>query len=243
MEQPLFIELIQRTKSVLYTINKLTQLSQEKFGDKQFREFCYTAINKEIEKHDLLLNTFLKYNESTTPISKKGTVNKVVEVVLKKHQVRSEEKKITIFKIFEEDLPETIVPDEQLKFILDSLLQYTMTLIPSGGNIELLTKSVVLPKETKEDKEFMKRNGKCVQIVVTFTGDRRPMAPSGKGLSLPSLKEEVLSDLIYKLVDMIVKKNQGMINFEVDERESRNSIFLKFPVERRKVVHYGLTNE
>ncbi len=243
MEQSLFIELIHRTKGVLNTIDKLTLLAREKFGDKQFGEFFYRAINKDIEEHNLILNTFLKYSELTTPIPKRDSVNKLIEVVLKRHQVRLEEKKIKIFKIFEVDLPETIVPDEELKFILDSLLQYTMVLIPSGGNIEFLTKSVVLPREADGDKEFIKRNGKCIQIAVTFTGDRKPMAPSGKGLSPPSPKEVFLSDLVYRLVDMIVEKNQGMINFEVDERESKHSIFLKFPVERRKVVHYQLTNE
>ena len=38
-----------------------------------------------------------------------------------------------MFKKFDMDLPETIVPDEQLRFILDSLLQYTIALMPSDG--------------------------------------------------------------------------------------------------------------
>ena len=129
MERTLFIELIQRTKVVLNTIDKLAQLSQEKFGDKNFRELFYKTISNDIDNHNLLLNTFLKYIESTTPIPKKDTLIKLIEDVLKRHKVRLEKKRIKILKQFEEDLPETIVPDEQLEFILDSLLQYVLVLM------------------------------------------------------------------------------------------------------------------
>ena len=135
MEQSLFIELIHRTKAALHTINKLTQLSREKFGDKEFREFFYKTISNDIEKNNLLLNTFLKYIESTTPIPKKNTLIKLIEEVLKRHQVPLEQKRIKILKTFGENLPETIVPDEQLKFIFDSLLQFVIVLMPSDVHI------------------------------------------------------------------------------------------------------------
>ena len=77
MERSLFIELIHRTKGILDTIIKLTQLSRGKFGDREFGEFFYKAITKDIEKHNLLLNTFLKYIELTTPIPKRDTINKL----------------------------------------------------------------------------------------------------------------------------------------------------------------------
>jgi len=231
MERTLFIELIHRTKSTLNTINKLTQLSREKFGDKEFREFFYKTISNDIEKDNLLLNTFLKYIESTTAIPKKDTLIKLFEEVLKRHQVRLEERRIKILKTFEEDLPETIVPDEQLKFIFDSLLQFVIVLMPSDGNIEFLAKSVVLPG-SYIDKEISTSNGKCIAIVLAFSRHKTPRA-----------SEEVLSDLVYRLVEMIVQRNHGKMNFEVDERGSKNTITVKVPIERRKVVHYRLTNE
>lgn len=242
MEQSLFVELIHRTKSLLDTISKLTQLSRVKTGDREFGEFFHKAVTKEIEKHNLLLNTFLKYIESTTPILKRDTLNKLIEKALSRHQAQIEGKKIKVFKKYERDLPETIVPDEQLIFILDSLLQYAMALMPGDGMIELLTRSVVAPETTPgntiEDKEFFRRNGKYIETVVTFTGSRKPIQQSEKRLE-PSLSQEgVLSDLVYRLVDMIVKKNHGTIKFEIDERESKNTISLKFPVERRRVVYY-----
>ena len=240
MEEPLFIELIHQTKSVLNTIGRLAQLSRGKFIDREFGEFFSKAITKDIEKHNLVLNTFLNYIASTTPIPKRGTVNKIIEEVLKKHQVQLEEKRTKIFREFEKNLPETTVPDEQLKFILDSLVQYVVALTPSDGGMKFLTKSCVLPGGATEEKEFFKKNGKYVEILVAFTGQKRLIEQPGKELGVPSPQEEVLADLVYRLVDMIVKKNQGTIKFEADERESQNRIVLKFPVERRKVVFYHL---
>ncbi|OGP86821.1 MAG: hypothetical protein A2156_13035 [Deltaproteobacteria bacterium RBG_16_48_10] len=243
MERPLFIELIHRTKSILGTIDKLAQLSRGKFSDREFGDFFYKAVTKDIEKHNLLLNTFSKYIESTTPILKRDTVNRLIEEVLKKHQVRLEEKKTKIFKKFEKDLPETMAPDEQLKFILDSLLQYAMALMPADGNIEVLTQSVLVPGEALKDQESFKKNGKYIEIIIAYTGYKTPMEQSGKGLGVPSPQEDVSSDLVYRLVDMIAKKNQGTIKYEVDERESKYKISLQLPVERRKAVFYQSTNQ
>ncbi len=243
MEEPLFIELIHRTKSVLNTIGKLTQLTRGKFVDREFGDFFAKAISREIEKHNLVLNAFLNYIASTTPIPKRGTVNKIIEEVIKKRRVHLEEKRTKIFREFEKDLPETIVPDEQLRFIVDSLLQYAAALMPSDGNIKFLTRSFTLPGGAIEDKGFFEKKGKYVEILVGFSSQKKPVEQSRKGPGVPSPQEEALADLVYRLVDMIVKKNEGAIKFEVDERESKNKIVLKFPVERRKVVHYQLTND
>jgi hypothetical protein len=49
-------------------------------------------------------------------------------------------------------------------------------------------------------------------------------------------QEEIASDLVLKLVEVIVKMNQGIMRFEVDETKVKKFIFLRFPAERRKVV-------
>jgi light-regulated signal transduction histidine kinase (bacteriophytochrome) len=243
MERSLFIELIHRTKNTLDSIKNVAQLSRGKFSDKEFGEFFYKMIIKDIEKHHLLLNTFSKYIESTTPILKKDSVNKLIEEGLKKYHHRLEEKKAKIFKKFEKDLPEAIVPDEQLRFILDSILQYAITLMASEGSIEFSEKAVILPREDVEDQEFFKRNGKFIEIMVAFTGSRKSKEEPGKGLEAPSLKEEAVSNLVLRLVETVVKMNHGAMTFEVNETESKHKIFLKFPIERRKVFYYHLTKE
>ena len=239
MEQLLFIELIHCTKGTLDSIKNFAQLSREKLCDKEFGEFFYKRITKDIKKHNMLLNTFLKYIESTTPIIKRDTVSKLIEEVLKKHHLRLEERKAKIFKKFERDLPETIVSDEQLRFILDSVLQYAIALMASDGNIELSARSIILPREGVEDQGYFKRDVKFVEIMVAFTGYREE---PGKGLGVPSPQERVALDLIFRLVEIVTKMNQGAMKFEVNETESKHRVFVRFPTERREVVYYQ-TNE
>jgi hypothetical protein len=240
MEWPLFIELIHQTKSTLDSIKKYTQLSRGRFSDKEFGEFFYRMITKEIEKNALVVNSFLNYIKVTTPIRKKGTVNTLIEEVLKKHQVRLEENKTKIFRNFEKDLPETIVPDEQLRFILDSILQYAMASMRSDGIIEFLTKSSTLQKESSEEA-VSKNNSKSIEILVVFTSHKESTGKPMQELRTPTPKEEFISDVLFRLVDATVEMNRGVTRLEVDEVKAKKSLFLKLPAERRKVVSYEST--
>jgi len=241
MVRSLLIELIHYTRKTLDSVKKFTQLSCGKFSDEEFGKFFYRTITKDIEKNDLMLNSFLNYIKATTPIRKRGTVNTLIEEVLKKHQVRLEENKTKIFRNFEKDLAETIVPDEQLRFILDSVLQYAIASMPSNGNIEFLTKSFALQKESSE-KAVIEKDRKYIEVLVTFTSYKKPMVKSMEELNTPTSQEEIASDLLLKLVDVVVKMNQGIARFEVDKTKMKTFIFLKFPVERRKVVFYEPIN-
>ena len=48
--------------------------------------------------------------------------------------------------------------------------------------MEFLTKSVVIPEGAIEEKEFFKRNGKYVEIVVVFTESQEADGTIQKGL-------------------------------------------------------------
>ena len=231
MKRQLLIELIQYTKNTLDSIKKFTELAHGKFSDGEFGKFVYQTIIKDIEKNDLVLTSFLNYTKVTTPIRKRGTVNTLIEEVLKKHQVRLEENKNKILRDFEKDLPETIVPSEQLKYILDSVFQYIVASVPPNGSIELLTKSIVLQNETREDHGFLKNDGKYIEILVVFTYYKEPKEQ-------PIPQKEVVPDLVLQLVDDIVERNQGMIKFEFDETRAKRSISLRFPTERRRALCY-----
>jgi len=235
MEQSIFIELIHYTKDTLESIRHLAQISRVKFSVQEHGELFYKAITKDIEKNHLLLNTFLQYFESATPIMKRDTVYKLIEEVLKKHCFQLEEKKAKIFKEYEEDLPETIVPDEQLRFVLDSILHYVIAKASSERNIECSVRSIILQREGVEDQKFYKRNGKCIEMMMAYTSFWEEL---GKGLEVPSPQERVASDLILQLVERVVKMNQGTMRFEVDEKESKHKIFVRFPAEKRKVFYY-----
>jgi hypothetical protein len=57
-------------------------------------------------------------------------------------------------------------------------------------------------------------------------------------LQTPVLQKEGMLDFELKLVDEMVRKNQGTMIFGPDEKKNRTSISLRFPVERRKIVCY-----
>jgi hypothetical protein len=237
IERSFLVELIEHTRGILTTISELTDLSRHKFAEREFREFFSTIINRDIERQTLVLNTFLRYIQSSTPVPKRGTIVRIIEKTLERHQTLLGEKKISISRRFEQDLPETAVPDEHLEFIVDSLLQYTLLCMPRGGNITFLARSGVLPAGCDDAGPTFQRDGRFVEIGVTFPANRNPEASARRGRTA-TYEEEVRTNLVYRLVDEVVRKNRGTLRFNADEKQSFDSFILSFPAERRKIVHY-----
>ncbi len=232
------IELVHRIKNPLVSIKTFTQLLREKFNDGEFREHFYRIVTEDIEKIDYVLNGLLTYIKINTPIEKKDTVHFILEEVLKRHEIQLEDKKIKIFKKFEKDLPETIVHDEQLRYILNALLQYAMPSIPPGGSIGFLTKSFDLQTEPAGVKTFHYKNGGYVEVLIVFTGYKKPIEQFETVLGIPGVQKEEAVELELRLIKEIIQKNRGMMKFEVNEKKPRTIISLKFPIERRKLIYY-----
>jgi len=233
-----FIELVRGIKSSLSSIKSYTQISRGKFRDREFGEYYYRAVNEDIEKMNMVLDSLLDYIKVHTPIGKINTVHNIVEEVLKKHQAKLEEKGIKVFKKLEKDLPETVVPDEQLKYILSSLLQYAIALTPPNWNLGLSTRSFILEKEA-EGEGLFKRDGRYIEISVVFPGCQRPSEP---GSGIAATQKEGAPDLILRFVKEVVLHNHGMIKVEADEKKTKALISVRFPVERRKIVYYQTLN-
>jgi nitrogen fixation/metabolism regulation signal transduction histidine kinase len=232
MDRSLLIGLVHRTKGILGSIEELARLSREKFIDREFADSFYKEVTADIAKIDLLMDGFMNFIKSTTPVLKKDTVNTLIDEALKKHQDRVGEKKIRILKRFEKELPETIVPDEQMTFILDSVLQYAVASVPPGGIIEFLTRSLASLKTMGEDRP---RN---IEIMVSFTRFQKPGERLTKELEAYPAQKEAGLDLLLQLVYVIVQENQGTMEHEAGERKERSSIVLKFPAERRRATRY-----
>lgn len=232
------IELVHRIKNPLVSIKTFTQLLGDKFNDVEFREHFYRIVTEDIEKIDAVLNGLLSYIKINTPIEKRNTVHFILEDVLKKHEMQLEDKKIKIFKKFEKDLPETVVPDEQLRYILNALLQYALPSIPPNGSIGLLTKSFDLQTEMPDDKKIYQKDGRYIEILIVFTGYKKPIEQFETVLGIPPVQKEEAVELELRLIKEIIKKNQGMMKFEVNEKKPRTLISLKFPIERRKLIYY-----
>ncbi len=235
----LFTELIERIKNILGSIRNYARISRGKFSDKEFGEYFYRAVMDDIEKTEVVLNSFVDYMKVRTPIKKMNTVHHIIEEVLKKHQAKLEERGIRLIRKFERDLPETVVPDEHLRYILNSVLQYAIVLTPSNWNIGLSTKSFILAKEGSETQGLFTRDGKYIEISVVFAGHHRLSEPALGTLSVP--KEEV-PNLILRFVKEVALRNHGTMRVGVDEKKTKTFISLRFPVERRKLAYYQSVN-
>ena len=144
--------------------------------------------SKDIQQANFLLNGLSNYLKATTPIRKKDTVNLLIEEELKKNQAQLEKKGAKLFKKLEKDLPEIIVPDEPLRYILDSILQYAVTLMPPNETLGFLTKSLV-PQEPGQNQALFRKGGHYVEITVFYTGWQKPLESSGTGAGIKPLKK------------------------------------------------------
>jgi len=185
-----------------------------------------------------VLNGLLNYIKIITPIEKKDTVHIILEDVLKKHEIQLKDRQIEIFRKYEKDLPETIVHEEQLRYIFNSLLQYVITLIPPNGSIGFLTKSSSTTKEIESNKTLSHEDIGYIEIIIIFTGYKKPSEHFSKVLGIPAPQQEEAIELELRLIKEIIQKNSGAMKFEVDEKKPRTLISLKFPIERRKVIYY-----
>jgi signal transduction histidine kinase len=226
-------------KNVLDSIRTLVEFSQNRFRDKEAGKFLDQTITQDIYTIDLLLNGLLNYFQATTPIKKINTVNALIEEGLEKNKTQLEEKGVQLLRKLERNLPEIVVPDEQLKYIMNSILQYVIRSTPSNGNIEFLTNSFIFQRDMEGAQAFFEEYGGYVEISVVFAGDREPVGQSAAafGRILTPRKDEALG-LMLSLVKGIVLMNGGRMNFETDEKKRKTILSLRFPLERRKVVFY-----
>jgi hypothetical protein len=238
----LIIELIQRIDHSLESIKYFTRVSRGKFSDKTFDDHFHHILNDEIGKVDLLLSSVLNYLKVNSTETKINTVHALIENVLKKNQTQIEEKKIRVFKKFKEDLPETITPDEHLKYILDSTLKYAIRWMPLNGGIGFMTRLFINQKQPGEVSAPSIGEGKYIEISIHFDGYRKTIEPFETILKDPSPEKKETLDFELRLIDEMVKKNQGVMEFGIDGQKGRTLITLRFPVERRKVVYYPSVN-
>ncbi len=235
---PFFIELIQQIESKLDSIKNYTQISRGKFSDKEFGEYYYRVITEGIEKMEIVLNGLIDYTKLRTPIRKMDTVHKIIGEVLKKHQVKLEEKGIKLLKRFEKDLPETIVPDEQLRYVLSSVLLYAMIATPPNWNVAVSTKSLLIEKVTGEAEGLFKKDGKYIEISVIFEVHRRR---SELASGTDTIQKEEGPDILLRFVKEVVLRNRGIMKMVT--KGTRTLISLRFPVEQRKVVYDQSLNQ
>ena len=232
---PFFVQLIDQFKETLKGLRNQTRIYGEKFKDQEFGAQLNRIIMGDINKIELLQSNLLNYIRINNPLLKTGTVNTVIEDELLKYQAELEEKKIKLVKTLEKDLPETAVPDDQLRYILRCLLQHVVASLSPHVGLGLFTKSVVVQGERGTDQASAQKEEKCVEILMVFTTSPKP---TGQFEPTWGIQKEGILNLALRLVDEIVQRNRGVMTFKEDESKKRTMVSLRLPTERRKVIYY-----
>ena len=237
---PFFIELIAGIKNSLKLVKDYTKIPQINGSDNGCSEY-FSRISDEIENIEGVIGCFLRYNELSTPIKKRNTIINFIEAVLKKNESRLKERGILVFRRFEDDLPETIIPDEQLKYILDSSFKYAIASMAPSGGIGFSTRTLSADMEGERGYPFPQEQTECVEIQVIFTNHKRAVEEFGETFKVYGHQEiEQASDLMSRLIKETVQRNYGTMDLNIDREKGKTSVVLRFPVERREVVCYPL---
>ncbi len=238
-----FMELVQRVKGTLAGMKDLAFLSKDKFIDVQLGEDFYQIISEDVEKTISLLNCFQDYINFHSPLKKMNTVNNIIDEVLRGLEDQIERKKIKIVKKqFEKNLPETILPDEQLKYVLKSIIQFMVHSTPPYGSMGFLTQKLEPLGADDEEPSSLQRDGRYIEVQIASMGDRqRELLDLVPGMTVDQREEGM--DLIVQLVKEIVQRNRGRLTLKVNPQQSMSFLSVILPMERRKVVHYLSTEE
>jgi len=231
------IEMVEFIKNTLVSIAHVNHLSIEKADDPETKKQCQERISFDIKKIDSLLNTLLNYIHINIPILKKNTVHLMIEGILEANEHPLLVKNIRVVKNFEKDLPETFIHDEQVRFILNSILQYAILSTPQDGSIGFMTKSAN-QKGAGKDKVVTLKDGKYIEILVVSKDQGDPFESLEDNPGDPGVENGKTVGLILLLIKELIQKSQGLIEFEVDERKSRTLFSLRLPCERRQVIFY-----
>jgi hypothetical protein len=225
------VDLICTVRKSLDEVVNQTQIYEKEYSSNGLGE-CFSRIRSDIAKIEFLFDNLLQYNKITTPIKKTNTVHNLIESILKKYQPLFEKRETLIFRRFEKDLPEVMVPDEQLRYILESVLQYILGLTPSGGGISFSTRSLVIQEKQDGKKPLLEQNTHWIEILMIFT---RYKSSTEEEKILLGVQEHQAnqnpSDLILQLAKKMIDKNRGLMEVELEERNN-SSISLLLPAEK-----------
>ena len=227
------VEMINSVKTTLVSIKNMSLLSTDKFNDLEFRKYSQKSIVEDIKKIDSVFNGLLNYIHINSPLIKSNTISSILQEVLEANEKQIQNKNIKIFNKCEEDLPETFIHDEQVKFVLNSVLQYALLATPPNGTLGFLIKSFDFQQGVPGE-----RNNSYIEAAIAFMGDRKQVEQLREASEKSSDQKEETSKLILQLVKDILDQNRGSMTYEFDPKKNKTLITVRFPMERRKVVYY-----
>ena len=230
------VEMVHNIKNALASVYHATVLTMDKYDDLEIRKRSRTQVKEEIKKIDSVLNTLLNFINVNTPISKTSTLYVILEEILEASAKQLRQKDIKIYKKYDNDLPDTFIHPEQVRFILHSTLQYALFSTPPNEVIGFLMRSSDSSNGMSAEKPSPENNRRYVDVMIGFDGDGKPDNKSENLSGTPEEQDDGMADLILRLAKDILERNHGMM---IETRKRSETILtLRFPVERRKVVYY-----
>jgi hypothetical protein len=236
---PLVANLASRIKNILVEIRSLTESSQGRFKDLAFGQEFHRRMTEHSDNSEVDLTCFLDYVRIKSPIRQINMTHVILEEALQKHKKKLLDKEIRIFKKqFEKDLPDASVHVEELRFILNWILEYAIhSAVPNGG-LGFLTRTLEAQEGKNEIKLPQHRGTKCIEVLIVIGDYEKPSKSIGVPPKTRTGYNEGESSCILPLVDEIVQKNRGLLKLSTDGEGRLRMISLILPIERRKVVYY-----
>jgi len=233
----LVANLANRIKKTMVEIRGLTESSQGRFKDPAFGQNFRRSITEHIDHSETDIDCLLDYLRIKSPVRQANRIHVTLEEALEKHKKKLMDKGIRIFKKqFEKNLPDAGVHVEELRFILNWVLEYAIISTPPNQTIALLTRSLEAEEAHEAIRSPQQRGAKRVEIVIASghyeDWNKQPPVPP----TTRTIQNEGERSWILPLVDEIVQKNRGSL--QLSEGRLR-MVSLILPIERRKVVHYG----
>ncbi len=230
-------EMVQDIKKGLASLVRTALMGVEKANDAEFKKHSRDSVMKDYKKVDLVLRMLLSYIRMSQPILKKDTIHAILEEVLAGREKELRAKSITVVRKYHDQILETTVHEEQLRFILGSILQYTILATSVNGEISVVTKPVHLQKSLEEERIVpLKGRYSEVSIYCSYPGEH--VSDLGKSLESSNFPQEEGLRSVVLVVRELVQKSQGSCEFEVDKKDLLRRITLRFPAERRQAVYY-----
>jgi len=235
------VDLVHSIKNTLASIHHATLLTIEKADDPEIRIHSHAQVKEDIKKIDTVLNSLLNFININTPIAKTNTLYVILEEILEANEKQLRVKNLKIIKKCEKDLPETYIHNEQVRFILHSILQYAIFSTPPNESVVFLMKALDFRGDTDIKKGSPENKGGYVEVVIGFNGNRKLSNQLDDSSGLPEDQKEA-TDLILRLVKTTLQRNRGTMMVETNGKRPKTLITLRFPIERRNVVYYEPIN-
>jgi nitrogen-specific signal transduction histidine kinase len=237
---PLFDELINYIKENLAAMKSFASLSRDAFKDAELGKRYYKTICADIEKTMSVLNCYCDYLRFSNPVRANGTIQMLIEEVLKVHGRQLKEKNITIInKQFEEDLPETAMPDSQLRYVLETMIQYNLLSLPHHSSLGFLTRLYDHSEGNGHGQNRLEKDRQYIEILVVSS---HPEKPKGSSAGVAAGNNGAGADLMLELVKEVIRKNHGVMKIKSYDPKGMTFNSLILPVERSKVAQFPSPN-